>query len=144
MFANWWAADWLRLHGEVRKGLNGNSAWLADVSADAVYRGGPWTLSIGPRAHWADSDFTRTYFSVSAAEAVRSPFHISPYAADGGYSSAGVLASAEYRWRPRWSLQADAGYLRLMGTAASSPLVSTLGSKDQFEAALGVRYVILR
>ncbi|THD81088.1 MAG: MipA/OmpV family protein [Phenylobacterium sp.] len=144
VFANWWVGEGLRLHGEVRKGVNGNSAWMADVSADAVYRGGPWVLSIGPRAHWADSDFTRTYFSVSAADAARSPFHIGPYAADGDFSSAGVLASAEYRWAPRWSVQGEAGYLRLMGAAAGSPIVSTLGSKDQFEAALGVRYVLIR
>lgn len=144
LFATWWATDALRLHGEVRKGVNGHSAWMADVGADAVYRGGPWVLSVGPRVHWADRDFTRTYFGVTPQEAARSPFHIGPYAADSGYSSVGALASAEYRWAPRWSVQAEAGYSRIMGTAARSPLVATLGSRDQYQAALGVRYVLIR
>lgn len=144
VFMSWWATDALRLHGEVRKGVNGNTAWQADLSADAVYTGGPWTLSLGPRAHWADSDFTRTYFAVTPQDAARSPFAIAPYAADGGFSSVGVLGSAEYRWAPRCSLQAEAGYQRLMGTAARSPIVAAFGSRDQFEAALGVRYVLVR
>src|SRR5581483_1438793 len=97
-FVNWWPADWLRVRGEVRHGFDGNHSWMADLGADAVYDHAAWVLSIGPRAHWADSAFTRTYFGVTPLEAARSPFGIGPYAADGDFSAAGLLATAEYRW----------------------------------------------
>jgi outer membrane protein len=143
-FVNWWPAEGFRVRAEVRHGFGGNRAWVADLGADAVYHDANWVLSIGPRGRWAESKFTRTYFGVTPLEAARSPFGIAPFAGDGMYSSAGLLASAEYRWTPRWSLVADAGYQRLMGRAADSPIVAVLGSKDQFSAAFGVKYAFGR
>jgi outer membrane protein len=143
-FVNWWPVDALRVRAEVRHGFGGNRAWMADLSADAVYRDASWVLSIGPRAHWADSKFTHTSFGVTPLEAARSPFGIGAYAGDGTFSSAGLLASAEYRWTPRWSIVADGEYHQLMGSAAGSPIVAILGSKDQFGAALGVKCVFGR
>jgi MipA family protein len=143
-FVNWWPAEGLRVRAEVRHGFGGNRSWMADLGADAVYRNASWVLSIGPRAHWAESRFTRTYFEVTPLDAARSPFAISPYAADGTFSSAGLLATAEYRWTSRWSIVADGDYHRLMGTAAGSPIVANLGSRDQFSAAIGVRYAFGR
>lgn len=139
-YVNWWPVDGLRIRGEVRHGFGGNKAWMADLSADAVHQDPKWILSIGPRAHWAEGKFTRTYFGVTPLEAARSPFGIGAFAGDGTFTSAGVLASAEYHWTPRWGIVANADYRRLLGTAADSPIVATLGSKDQFSAALGVRY----
>ncbi len=143
-FVNWWPVEGLRVRGEVRHGFGGNRAWMADLSADAVYQNPSWILSIGPRAHWAESKFTRTYFGVTPLEAARSPFGIGAFAGDGTFSSAGLLASAEYRVTPRWSVVADSEYHRLMGTAADSPIVAALGSRDQFSAALGVKYAFGR
>jgi outer membrane protein len=140
VYVEWWPLDGLRFHGEVRHGVAGNSAWSGDVAADAVYDSGRWLLSVGPRVHLGDSRFTRTYFDVTAADAARSPFGIGPYAADGTFVSAGALASAEYRWSPRWSVLANVDYRRLLGDAADSPIVARLGSPDQFTGALGLRY----
>ena len=55
-------------------------------------------------------------------------------------ASVGALASAEYRWSKRWSVVADARYDRLLGEAADSPIVRDLGSRNQFSAALGLKY----
>jgi outer membrane protein len=143
-FVNWWPVDGLRVRAEVRHGFGGNRSWMADLGADAVYQDPSWVLSIGPRAHWAESRFTRTYFGVTPLEAARSPFGIGAYAGDGTFSSAGLLASAEYHWTSRWSIVADSEYHRLMGTAAGSPIVANLGSKDQFSAAIGAKYAFGR
>jgi len=143
LFADGWPADWLRLRGEVRHGVSGHDKWTADLGADAVGRTGAWTLSIGPRLTWADSDFTALYFGVSPAEAARSPFGIKPFAAGGSFWEPGVLASAEYRLNHAWSVTGVAEYRRLTGDAADSPLVSGLGSKDQLYASLHVTYAFV-
>jgi outer membrane protein len=139
-FASLWPAEWLRVRADVQHGFNGHDGWVALVGADAVYHDDTWVLSIGPRARWGDSEFTRTYFGVTAAEAARNPFGVQAYAPQKSMTSAGALASAEYRWSRRWSIIADAEYNRLLGDAADSPIVRKLGSADQFSAALGVRY----
>ena len=143
-FANWWAADWLRVRGEVRHGIGGHDSWSADLGADAVERTGAWVLSAGPRLAWADSDFTRTYFEVTPTDAARSPLGLAPFAAGGGYWAPGVVASAEYRVGRSWTLSAVGQYRRLTGDAASSPLVAGLGSRDQFQASLSVGYAFGR
>lgn len=140
LYAEWWPTDGLRFHGEVRHGVSGNSAWSGDVAADLVHDQDRWLLSIGPRVHLGDSRFTRTYFDVTALDALRSPYAIGPYRSDGAYVAVGGLASAEYRWTKRWSLLGNVGYQRILGDAADSPLVARLGSPDQFTGAVGVRY----
>jgi outer membrane protein len=131
--------DGLRFHGEARHGVMGNSAWSGDLAADLVHNDPTWVLSIGPRLRLAESRFTRTYFDISALDAARSPYGIAPFASNGAYVAAGALASAEYRLTRRWSLLADAGYQRLLGDAADSPIVARLGSPNQFTGSLGVR-----
>ncbi|MBS0335177.1 MAG: MipA/OmpV family protein [Proteobacteria bacterium] len=140
VYAEWWPAAGVRLHGELRHGAMGDSAWSGDVALDLVHDEARWLLSIGPRVHLGDSRFTRTYFGITAADALRSPNHVAAYGADGAFVSWGGLASAEYRWSPRWSLLANADYQRLTGDAADSPIVARLGSPDQFTASLGLRY----
>lgn len=144
IYAEWWPVNGLRLRGEARHGVHGNEAWSGDLTADAVHDDPRWLLSFGPRLHLGDAKFTRTYFGVTAAEAARSPFGVTPYSADGAFTSAGATASVEYRWTRRWSILADADYERLFGKAGDSPIVARLGSRDQFTAALGLRYAFGR
>lgn len=140
VFAVWWPDDWLRVRGEVRRGFGGNESWAATVGADAVYRTGSWMFSLGPRVRWADDDFTRTYFEVTPLDAARSPFGIAAFEPGDDYWTVGALASVEYPTTRRWSILADIEYQRLSGDAADSPIVSQLGSEDQFRTSVGVRY----
>lgn len=144
VFATYWARDWLRLRGEVRRGIGGHRSWIADAGVDAVWRQGPLVASLGPRLSWADDAFARTYFGVTPAEAARSPFAITPYAPDGPALAAGLTASAEYSLNRRWNLVAAARYRRGLGDIADSPIVADLGSPDQFSASLSVRYMLGR
>jgi outer membrane protein len=139
-FVDLWPTEWLRVRGEVRHGIGGHDSWTGDLGADAVARMGSWVLSAGPRLSWADDRFTRTYFEVTPLEASRSPFGIQPFAAGGTFWSPGVLASAEYRLNRVWKVGVFGEYHRLTGDAADSPLVSNLGSKDQFGATISLRY----
>jgi outer membrane protein len=140
IYGEWWPTEGLRFRAEVRHGVRGNSAWTSDLAADVVHDDPRWLLSVGPRIRLGDSSFTRTYFDVSPAEALRSTRGLGPFRADGTFVSAGGLASVEYRWSRRWSLLADMEYLRLFSDAADSPIVARVGSPDQFSGAFGLRY----
>ena len=144
VFGNLWLTDGLRARLEVRKGFGGHDGVLADVGLDAVKDSGRWTISAGPRFSYADKAFTETYFGVTAAEAAASPLIAAAYRPSGGPRYAGAVASADYNWSERWRLTMDAGYRRLLGDAADSPLVQGLGSRDQFSASAGVRYALGR
>ncbi len=139
-FVNVWVAPWLRTRLAVRRGFGGHEGWVADLGADAVVREGRWIAAAGPRFSYADDEFTRTYFGVTPREALASPLIAAAYTPGGGARYAGVQASADYQWSPRWRLTMDASYRRLLGDAADSPLVRQLGSEDQFGASAGFRY----
>ena len=143
-FVNWWIADGLRTRVEVRRGFGGHEGWLATLSADAVHTDDVWTLSAGPRIQFGDAEYTQTYFGVTPRDAARSPFRLPVYTPGGGTTYAGVSASANYQWRPRWQITFDTYYRRMLGDAADSPLVDRLGSPDQFGGSVGLRYVLGR
>ncbi len=68
-FANFWPVSWLRLRGEVRQGIGGETGVTGDVFLDAVVPLGQWTLSAGPRMTLQTSAATSPYFSITAAQA---------------------------------------------------------------------------
>lgn len=142
VFANWWAADWLRLRAEARHGFGGHHSWVGDFGADAIVRADRWTLTAGPRLGWGDSSFTRKYFAVTPSDAAASG--LTPYSPSDTAWSPGALVSAEYRVSSRWSVQAVGAYRRITGEAADSPIVAGLGSPDQFSASLSARYTLGR
>ncbi|MDB5461145.1 MAG: hypothetical protein JWO72_2886 [Caulobacteraceae bacterium] len=141
-FVNIWPTDWMRIHGEVLRGLTAQDGILVDTGLDFVTRPGRWMIAGGPRFSWADDKFNGTYFGVTAAEAAASPRIVNPYLAKAGPHFAGLEVNAEYKWRPRWRLTLDANYHHLLGDDANSPLVRQLGSAEQFSAAAGVRFLL--
>ena len=54
-FANFWPLPWLRLRGEVRQGIGGETGVTGDVFLDAIGTFGPWQLS-GRAANDAAND----------------------------------------------------------------------------------------
>ena len=141
-FMNVWPTKWIRLHVEALKGVTAESGIEVNTGLDFVHHPKYWNLAIGPRFSWADDEFNGTYFGVTPAEALASPFILHPYTAKAGPKFAGLEASAEYKWRPRWRLTFDASYHRMLDDAANSPLVRQLGSPDQFEVSTGVRFML--
>jgi outer membrane scaffolding protein for murein synthesis (MipA/OmpV family) len=141
-FMNVWPTKHVRIHVEGLKGLTAESGIVVNAGADYVVHPKMWNLSIGPRYSWGDDRFIGTYFGVTPAEAQASPFINNPFHARAGSHYAGLEAMAEYKWKPRWRITFNAGYDRMLGDAARSPLVHQLGSLDQFNFGGGLRFML--
>jgi outer membrane protein len=141
-FVNLWPTRNLRIHVEGLKGLTAESGIVVNAGADLVFSPQKWNLSIGPRYSWGDDRYMGTYFGVTPAEAQASPYIANPFHARAGSHNAGFTAMAEYKWKPRWRLTLNAGYDRMLGDAASTPLTRQLGSVDQFNVGAGLRFML--
>ncbi len=145
-FVNFWPVSWLRLRGEVRQGIGGETGVTGDVFLDAVVPVGQWTLSAGPRMTLQTAAATSPYFSITAAQAAAAnalqpglPL-LTTYNAGGGLYSYGAGTQVQYTFNPAWSAHAFVEYQRLTGSAADSPLVTQRGSPNQFTYGLGATY----
>lgn len=131
-----YTAPGFKVFGEVRKGFGGHDGYVGEIGADMVMQPSDrLTLAAGPRATLAGGDYMDTYFGVSAAESIASG--MPEFDPRGGFKSVGVQASARYDVTENWALESSAGYSRLVGDAANSPLTGA-GSRDQFNFRLGV------
>lgn len=126
----------IRLRGELRRGLNGHDGLVGDIAADFIIRDGDNTIfSIGPRAHWADNDFHDAYFGVPVAIPAAG---LAAYNPGGGFYAVGARAGLTQRLGRNWGLFGYAGYDRLIGDAADSPIVRQLGSRGQLSGGMGL------
>jgi outer membrane protein len=138
-FADFWPTEWLRTRAEVRQGIGGHHGIVSDLIADVVVPVTPQlTLSGGPRTTLATGAATSPYFSITPGQSVASGLPV--YDAGGGFYSFGAGAQARYQWSPQWATHVFVEYQRLTGGAGDSPLVTTLGSRDQIQVGLGVTY----
>jgi MipA family protein len=143
-YAVYWPAPWLRLRGEVRQGIGGETGVTGDFFMDAVVPLGQWGVSGGPRVTLQSAAAVAPYFSITAAQSANSGVSgLAPlpvYNATGGVYSYGAGAQLEYFWNPQWSTHAIVEYERLTGSAADSPLVTMRGSPNQFTFGVGATY----
>lgn len=139
-FAEAYLSPSIRLRGEVRKGFGGHKGVVGDVGADFIMGDiDAFQFSIGPRARLADARYVRTFFGVNPEQSALTGLPV--HDVDGGLHSAGALAFATYRLTSSLSVQAYGRYDRLLGDARDSPLVlSDVGSRDQYEAGIGLSY----
>lgn len=125
-----------RLRGELRQGLGGHEGLVGTIAADFIVRDGDnMIFSIGPRAYWADDDFHGAYFGVPAAIPA---FGLAAYDPGSGFYAFGARAGLMQRLGRNWGLFGYAGYDRLVGDAADSPIVRQLGSRDQLSGGAGL------
>ena len=126
--------DNAQVFGAVRKGLNGHTGVVADLGSDVIFRPSESTVvKFGPRLSMANTSYMDTYFSVPGTATV-----LTPYAASGGAKSAGIELSVRHDLSDRWSVEGIASWNRLIGDAASSPIVQA-GDRDQF--SIGVMMI---
>ena len=138
-FAQVLIGDSFRLRAEGRKGLGGHDGWTGDIMADFVLRDeGTYVFTIGPRARWGDNTYQDAYFSVTPGVAAAAGLPV--FDADDGFYAAGVYSSLTYMLSRNWGLYTYAGYDRLVGDAADSPIVRAFGSRDQFSGGVGFFY----
>lgn len=136
-FAQVYLGDNVRLRVEGRKGLGGHDAWLGDIGADFVAgRGGQTLFAIGPRARIANGRYHDAYFGVTPAVATATG--LPAFNPGGGFYAIGAVTSLTQRVGRNWGVYGFAGYDRLIRDAADSPIVRTLGSRDQFSGGVGL------
>lgn len=140
VFAEFWPIlDRLRTRIEVRQGFHGHHGVVADLSADWVERIGRFTLSAGPRLSLGNASYMRRNFGVTPQESLINGL-MAPYRPSGGAKSVGVAGAIEYKWSEEWSTTAFVRYDRMIDEAERSPIVRTIGQRDQFTVGLGANY----
>lgn len=127
----------LRLRAEARRGFDGHEGWLGELGVDTFIRAAPNSVaSIGARVRLADAEYMRTYYGVTPARALASG--LPAFAPDGGVRAVGVVAGITHEFTRNFGIYGYAGYDRLLGDAADSPIVRQRGSADQFSAGLAL------
>lgn len=143
-FAQFWLAKGLRVHAEVRQGVNGHKGLVSNAGLDYVARDGDrWLFALGPRVSLSDARYQDAWFWVTPREAAASG--LAAYdPGGGGVHAVGANATGLYQLTPRWGLYGFAKYDRLVGDAARSPVVRDLGSRNQLSGGLGLSYTFGR
>nr|WP_210309729.1 MipA/OmpV family protein [Ochrobactrum sp. Marseille-Q0166] len=138
-FVDVYPTDWLRFRGEVRHGIRAHKGVVADIAADAFYDVTPKIrVSAGPRATFASKDYMRTYYGVTAEEAVASG--LKEYRPGGGWESVGVGGAVTWQATDKIDTSLFAEYNRLQDKAKNSSIVKDHGSPNQFTVGVSATY----
>ena len=138
-FIEYYALDWLRTRAELRQGIGGHSGIVADFSADAIIPlNDRLTISAGPRFTVESARAVAPYFGITSIQSIASGLPV--FDAKGGPHSVGAGAQVSYKLTPQWELHSYVEYARLLGDAASSPLVKLRGSSNQTTVGIGLSY----
>jgi MipA family protein len=97
-----------------------------------------WMLSINGFTTWADEDYMTAYFGIDRRNSLRSG--LKPYDADSGFKDVGITVPLRYNASEHWAIMGVAGYKRLIGDAADSPIVEDEGNENQFYGGAFVIY----
>lgn len=136
-FVNFNLGENFRIRLEGQKGIGGHEALVGTVAADFAFRPSIDTLvTIGPRLRVNDDDYADAYFGITPAVAAAAG--LPAYDPEGGVRAVGVTAGVTHQLTRSFGIYGYAGYDRLMGDAADSPIVQRFGSEDQFSAGLAL------
>lgn len=139
-FLEYWPLTFIRARFEVRHGFRDNTGFVGNGGVDFVYPVGNLEFSAGPRIYMGDQRYNDRYFGVRPFEAILSGGRLFPYRPDGGFTGVGALAAVTYKWNQTWATTAYVNYKRLVDDVADSPIVTRIGSKDQFTVGMKVSY----
>jgi outer membrane scaffolding protein for murein synthesis (MipA/OmpV family) len=138
-FVEAYPLDFFRLRAAGRLGIGGHKGLVGDLAADFIIRDRDTHIfSIGPRLRWGDNTFHDAYFGITPTIAANTG--LPAFNPDGDFFAIGVMAGYTQMLSRHWGLQAFAGYDRLRGDAADSPIVRNFGSRDQFRAGAAIFY----
>ncbi|HVF94272.1 MAG TPA: MipA/OmpV family protein [Sphingomonas sp.] len=135
----------LLARAELRQGIGGHEGAIGDLSLRTLLPLAaptpgrlPLALALGVRASVVDARYNAAYFGIGAAQSAASG--LARYDAGGGLLSAGTNAAVIVPLSPRLTASVLAGYDRLTGDAARSPLVEERGTRDQLSVGLGFTF----
>lgn len=136
VFANWRVTDQFELRAAVRTGMaGGNGAAVHMGGAWDLWRTGSTALAVQASLRWADADYNRAYFGVSAAQAGTTGLRI--HVPGAGFNAMQLGLSGRVVLAPRWVGFGGLAWQQLLGDAADSPLVQ---KRDSPRLVLGASY----
>ncbi len=131
--------DYLKGFVELRRGFGGHEGWVGETGLDYIFDPTPRiAVSAGPRATFASSDYMQTYFGVTAVQSTASGLPIT--SVGSGFKTVGIEGEVRYKLTDKVTAITGASWERLIGDAASSPIITGGGEKDQFTVRLGLTY----
>lgn len=125
---------------EVRQNVsNTDHGATVNVSVGHGMPVGPkWRLRTALDTTWASSGYMKTFYGIDAVQSAQSG--MAQYDAGSGFKHVGASLTAHYAISREWKGVATVRYKRLLGGAADSPIVSSLGDRDQVSTSIGVQY----
>jgi outer membrane protein len=130
-----WNAEDFALSAQLTQGLSQkNKGWAYDLEAGySRPLSRKWSYTAKISATYADREYNQTYFGITSEESLRTGYEA--YHAGTGFSSVGTGGSLNYVVNESAMAGIFAGYFRLVGPAADSP-ITVRGSKNQFTLAV--------
>lgn len=117
----------------------GHEGMLAEMSTGvAMPLSESMSSSIEASATWADSNYMDAFFGVSGRQALKSGY--SRHEAEAGFKDVGIAVGLNYMITETVTVSGRAGYKKLLGDAADSPIVKDEGSDDQFFTGMFLSY----
>lgn len=116
-----------RARHDVISGHDGGSVRLD--AAYTVFQSAPVALGVNVTSTWVTGRYMRSFFGVTPAQSAASGLPV--FNPSSGFKDVGAEINANYTFASQWALVANAGYKRLLGDAADSPLVTLRGSANQ-------------
>lgn len=126
---------------EFRQALGGGQGASARfILAQGLYQSASkkTRLIAAIRTDWNSRRSNQVNFGITPGQAFDSG--LPAFAPGGGFSKVEIDFLGRRQVTERWRLEWIAGYARLLGDIADSPLVATHGSPDQFLVGIGGRY----
>ncbi len=115
------------------------NGWTAGLNAYAMQPVAKMvTVAGGAAFTYGSGNYMNEYFGVTPADSLASGLPV--YVPGSGVRDVRGWAAAILHLSPQWHVSAGAMYLRLVGNAADSPLVSEEGSKNQWIYGVGALY----
>lgn len=132
--------DGWQARADIRKDVtNGDGGTTVNLSAGY---GMPVAQNLRLRANlettWASAAYMNTFYGIDATQSANSG--ITQYAAGSGFKHVGASLAANYAISREWGGFATVRATRLIGDAADSPIVATLGSRNQVTTTIGIKY----
>ncbi len=112
---------------------------IAELNSTYSYMSGErLRVSASLILEYGNDEFTDTYFSVSEQNSIVSG--LPRYEAEEGFNRLSATLFANYMLNQQWSVMGLAGYQRLLGDAADSPIVDIEGDENQMLFGAGIAY----
>jgi outer membrane scaffolding protein for murein synthesis (MipA/OmpV family) len=139
LFIEYWPLTFIRARAELRHGFRSDSGLVGLFGIDYVQPIGQFVFSLGPRLYVGDKRYHDRWYGIRPYEAQINRL-VAPYSPGGGLTGAGVTGAVTYQWNETWATTGYVNYRRLLDDVADSPIVTKIGSRDQFTVGARVSY----